>query len=196
MKIVIAAVPGAGKTTVLEYVKKKFPLAKIVNKGDLVFDYAKKHFGIKNRDELRTKMTMKQQRTCQDNAAKKIGKMKDKVILVDTHFSIKTPSGYLPGLSTKMARHMKLDGVVILAFRPKDVLTRRKKDKSRHRQKETEEEVEGQQRANEEFAMAMANDFEIPVDIVNLRYKQKKEFEHARKASEEIVKIIKKFQKQ
>jgi adenylate kinase len=196
MKLVIAAVPGAGKTTVLEYVKKKFPRARIVSKGDLVFEYAKKHYGIKNRDEMRAKLTMKQQRTAQDNAAKKIGKMKDKVILVDTHFSIRTPSGYMPGLSTNMARHMKLDGVVILAFRPKDVLARRKKDKSRHRQKETEEEVEGQQRANEEFAMAMANDFEIPVDIVNLRYRQKKKFEHARKAADEIVKIIKRLQKQ
>jgi len=196
MKLVIAAVPGAGKTTVLEYVKKKFPKARIVSTGDLIFEYAKKHFGVKKRDEMRGKLTVKQQRTAQDNAAKKIGKMKDKVILVDTHFSIKTPTGYMPGLSTHVGRHMKIDGIVLMEFRPKDVLARRKKDKSRSRQKETEEEVEGQQRANEEFAMAMANDFEVPVDVVNLRYKEKKPFEHAIKGAEEAIKIIKKFQKQ
>jgi len=196
MKLVIAAVPGAGKTTTLEYVKKKIPSAKIVSKGDLVFEYAKKHYSIKNRDQLRTKMTMKQQVTAQENAAKKIGKMKDKIILIDTHLSIKTPTGYLPGLSTKMGKYMKIDGIVLMEFRPKDVLARRNADKSRSRAKESEEEVDAQQRANEEFAMALANDFSIPVDIVNLRYKEKKPFEHAIKGAQEVVKIIKKFQKQ
>jgi len=194
MKLLVAAVPGAGKTTVLEYVKKKFSKAKIVSTGNLVFDYAKKHYGLKNRDETR-KMTMKQQRTAQDNAAKKIGRMRDKVVLVDTHLSIKTPSGYLPGGGTHMLRHIKPDGIILLEFRPEDVLARRRKDKSRYRDKETEEEIETQQHVNEELAFSISNEFDIPVDIVNLRYKQKKEFEHAKKAANEVVKIIKRLQK-
>ena len=184
MKLVVAAVPGAGKTTVLNYVKKKFPRAKIVSKGDLIFEYAKKHYGIKNRDELRKKLKMSQQRTAQNYAAKKIGNMRDRIVIVDTHFSIKTPIGYIPGVSTRMARHMKLDGIILLEFRPKDVLQRRKKDKRRHREKESEEDVDAQQHVNQEFAMAIANDFEIPVDIVNLRYKEKRPFEHATKNSD------------
>ncbi|HLC39941.1 MAG TPA: adenylate kinase [archaeon] len=195
MKLVVAAVPGAGKTTVLNYVKKKFPRAKIVSKGDLIFEYAKKHYGIKNRDELRKKLKMSQQRTAQNYAAKKIGNMRDRIVIVDTHFSIKTPIGYIPGVSTRMARHMKLDGIILLEFRPKDVLQRRKKDKRRHREKESEEDVDAQQHVNQEFAMAIANDFEIPVDIVNLRYKEKRPFEHARKAADEVVKIIKRLMK-
>ena len=195
MKLVVAAVPGAGKTTVLNYVKKKFPRAKIVSKGDLIFEYAKKHYGIKNRDELRKKLKMSQQRTAQNYAAKKIGNMRDRIVIVDTHFSIKTPIGYIPGVSTRMARHMKLDGIILLEFRPKDVLQRRKKDKRRHREKESEEDVDAQQHVNQEFAMAIANDFEIPVDIVNLRYKEKRPFEHAKKAADEVVEIIKRLQK-
>ena len=195
MKLVVAAVPGAGKTTVLNYVKKKFPRAKIVSKGDLIFEYAKKHYGIKNRDELRKKLKMSQQRTAQNYAAKKIGNMRDRIVIVDTHFSIKTPTGYIPGVSTRMARHMKLDGIILLEFRPKDVLQRRKKDTRRHREKESEEDVDAQQHVNQEFAMAIANDFEIPVDIVNLRYKEKRPFEHARKAADEVVKIIKRLMK-
>jgi len=195
MKLVVAAVPGAGKTTVLNVVKKKFPRAKIVTKGDLIFEFAKKHYGIKDRDQLRKKLTMKQQRTAQDWAAKKIGAMKDKIVIIDTHFSIKTPTGYIPGVSIRMARHMKLDGIILLEFRPEDVLERRKKDRSRLRDKETEEEIEAQQHVNEEFAVAIANEFEIPVDIVNLRYAEKKPFEHAKKAADEVVKIIKRLQK-
>jgi len=195
MKLVVAAVPGAGKTTVLKMVKKKFPKAKIVTKGDLIFDFAKKHYDIKDRDQLRKKLTMKQQRTSQGWAAKKIGVMKDKIVIIDAHFSIKTPTGYIPGVSTRMARHMKLDGIILLEFRPKDVLQRRKRDKSRHREKESEEDVEAQQHVNQEFAMAIANEFEIPVDIVNLRYKEKRPFEHAVKAADEVVKIIKRLQK-
>ena len=195
MKLVVGTVPGAGKTTVIQYVKSKYPRARIVNKGDLIFDYAEKHYGIRDRDEMRSKLKMSQQRTAQDYAAKKIGKMRDKVVIIDTHFSIKTPTGYIPGVSTRMARHMKLDGIILLEFRPKDVLQRRKKDTRRHREKESEEDVDAQQHVNQEFAMAIANDFEIPVDIVNLRYKEKRPFEHAKKAADEVVEIIKRLQK-
>jgi adenylate kinase len=53
MKIIVAAVPGAGKTTTLEYVKKILPEAKVVNVGDLILEIAREKFGIKDRDELR-----------------------------------------------------------------------------------------------------------------------------------------------
>ena len=195
MKLLVVSVPGAGKTTVLQYVRKKVHSVKIINTGDLVFEYAKKHFRIKNRDELRTKLSMKQQKISQDNAAKKIGKMRDKIILADTHLSIKTPAGYIPGGGTHMLKHMKPDSIILLEFRPKDVIERRRKDLSRHRDKETEEEVETQQHVNQELAFAISNEFYIPVDIVNLRFKQKKEFEHTTKAANEIVKIIKRLQK-
>ena len=194
MKLLVAAVPGAGKTTVLEFVKRKFKAAKIVGTGDLVFEYAKRHYGMKNRDETR-KMTMKQQRAAQENAAKKIGRMRDRVILIDTHLSIKTPTGYIPGGGTHMLRHIRPDGIVLLEFRPEDVLARRKKDRSRHRDKETKEEIETQQHVNQEIAFAISNEFDIPVDIVNLRHRQRKEFDHATKAAGEVVKIIKRMQK-
>jgi adenylate kinase len=48
MKIIVAAVPGAGKTTTLEYVKKILPEAKVVNVGDLILEIAKEKFGIKD----------------------------------------------------------------------------------------------------------------------------------------------------
>jgi len=193
MKLLVAAVPGAGKTTSLQYVRRRLPKAKIVSTGDLVFDYARKHYGLKNRDDTR-KMTMRQQKSAQDSAAKKIGRMRDRVVLIDTHLSVKTPSGYIPGGGTHMMRHIKPDGIILMEFRPEDVLARRKKDKSRHRDRETKEEIDTQQHVNQEIAFAISNEFDIPVDIVNLRYKEKKRFEHAVKGAAEIIKIIKKLQ--
>ena len=192
MEIIISAVPGAGKTTILEYIKKKMPKVMIVNEGDLIFEIAKKKLGIKNRDEMRKKLTIEQQRKIQENVAKKISKMKSKIILIDTHLSVKTPSGYFPGLSEKVTSIIKPEVIVILEFNPKDVIERRRKDSKRKRDMETEKEIEEHQKANREFAFAAATEAEgATVEIINLRYRQKKLFEHTIKAGNEIVSIIK-----
>jgi adenylate kinase len=189
MKIVVAAVPGAGKSTVLKFVKKKMPEVKVVNVGDLIFEMARN--GIKNRDEMREKLTIEQEKILQEKAAEKISKMKDKIILVDTHMCIKTPSGYLPGMSDKVASIVKPDAVVVLDFDPKDVLERRKRDPKRKRDIETKEVIEEHQNFTKQFALNTAAKVEAVVEVINLRYKQKKPFEHAEKAADEIVKIIK-----
>jgi adenylate kinase len=192
MEIIISAVSGSGKTTILNYLKEKLPKARIVNEGDLIFEIAKKKLGIKNRDELREKLTIEQQRKIQELVAKKISKMKDKIILIDTHLSIKTPSGYFPGLSEKVVSTIKPEAIVILEFDPKDVIERRSKDPKRKRDKETEKQIEEQQKMNRDFAFAAATEEEgATVEIINLRYRQKKPFEHTVKAANEIIKIIK-----
>ena len=191
MKIVVAAVPGAGKTTVLKFVKKKMSEVKIVNVGDLIFEIAKKKFDIKDRDEMRKKLTIEQERLLQEMVAKKISKMKDKIILIDTHMCIKTPSGYFPGISDKVASIIKPDIVIILDFNPKDVIERRKRDPKRERDIETEEIIEEHQNFTKQFATNTAAKVEAAVEVINLRYKQSKPFEHVVKASDEITKIIK-----
>lgn len=191
MCILVAAVPGAGKTTVLETVKKKLPNIEIANVGDLVFTAAKKKFKIKTRDELRKKLNVEQEREIHEIVASKIAKMKKKTLLIDTHLSIKTPTGYFPGVSEKFAKAVKLDMIVVLEFNPKDVLQRRKKDKKRNRDVETEKEIEAHQKYNQEVAFAVSADVEAPVQIIDLRFKEKKPFEQAYKAANQIIKLIK-----
>ncbi len=191
MKIVIAAVPGSGKTTVMKAVAKKIPSAKIVNVGDLIFRIVKEKLKVKNRDEMRRKLTIDQQRKYQETVAKKIAKMKNKIILVDTHASIKTQHGYFPGLSETTMHTMRPDIIVLLEYRPQDVLERRKKDSSRKRDNETVKEIEEHQKYNREFAFAAADHADAAVEIIDLRYRQKKKFDHVKKAANEIVKLIK-----
>lgn len=192
MKIIVASVPGAGKTTVLKYVKKELPEAKVVHTGDLALEIVSKEFGIKDRDDIRKKLSVEQQRLVQNNIYEKISKMKDEIILIDTHLSFKTTSGYFPGLPDRTVEIIKPDAIVILEFNPKDVKERRSKDPTRKRDVETEEEIEEHQKINKSFAAAAAAVAECPIEVIDLRYEQKKPFEHAYKAAEQIIQLIKK----
>lgn len=190
MKIIIAAVPGAGKTTVLKYVKRKIKKAKIVNMGDLIFSYAKKRYKIKSRDELRKKLSIDQQRHVQEVAAKKISKMKGS-IFIDTHVAINTPKGYFPALSEKSVHTLKPEMIILLEFEPREVLRRRRKDKTRKRDPETAEKIDEHQKVNREFAFSAATHAESAVEIISIHGEERKPFDHAKKAAEEIVKLIK-----
>ena len=192
MKIIVASVPGAGKTTVLNFVKKKLPSAKIVNVGDLILKIAKKKFKIKDRDELRKKLSLEQQRELQEEAYKKISEMEGKYVFIDTHLAIKTPKGYFPGLSEKTVEIIKPELIIVLEFPPKDILERRLKDKKRRRDIEDEEEIAEHQRINREFAIAAASDAQAAVEIISFEERQKKDFEHAKIAAEKIVRVVKK----
>jgi len=193
MKIIVAAVPGAGKTTTLEYVKKILPEAKVVNVGDLILEIAREKFGIKNRDELRKKLSLHQQRELQLQAYKKIASMQEKYVFIDTHIAIKTAYGFFPGVSHQTAEIVKPEIIILLEYLPEVIIERRIKDITRKREIESEKEIEEHQEINREFAIAVASHVQASVEIVNLRYKEEKPFEHAEKGAEEIVKIIKKL---
>jgi adenylate kinase len=191
MKIVVASVPGAGKTTVLNFVKKKLPSAKIINVGDLILELAKEKYKIKNRDELRKRLTLEQQRELQEEAYKKIAEMKGRYIFVDTHLAIKTPKGYFPGISKQTVELIKPEMIIVLEFPPKDILERRLKDKKRVREMESEEKIAEHQKINREFAVAAASQVQAAVEIISFEERQRKDFEHAKIAAEKIVNVVK-----
>ncbi|MDW8034144.1 MAG: adenylate kinase [Nitrososphaerota archaeon] len=193
MKIIVAAVPGAGKSTTLKFVKKRLHDVKVVNVGDLILEVAKRKFKIKDRDELRKKLTINQERSVQELVYRKIAKMKGKV-LIDTHISIKTPAGFFPSLPDKLVGMLKPDAIILLEFNPRDIIKRRVEDKSRKRDVESVKEIEDHQKFNRIFASAAAAVASCPLEVINLMFKEKKKFEHAYKAAEEIIKIIRRLE--
>jgi len=193
MKIIVTSVPGSGKTTVLNYVKRKIPGVKIVHEGDLVFELAAKKFKLTNKDQIRKRLSISQQRLCQSVVAKKIGAMRDKILLIDSHLSIRTPEGYLPGLPESAVDKIKPDTIIVLEFNPKDILKRRKTDKSRHRDTETIQEIEEHQRINREFAFAASAHNQSTVEIISFTRKQIIPYSDAWRAARKIAKIIKNF---
>jgi adenylate kinase len=175
MKIVLLAVPGGGKTTIMNFVKQKLPDVKIINYGDVMFEIAKQRFGIQHRDEMRKKIPVDEYRKIQEEAAEYIASLSGDVI-IDTHASIRIMGGYYPGLPE---------------FDPKNIIERRKKDPERSRDVETEEEIEMHQMANRYYAFAAANAGESAVHILSFRDKpESRPFEHAEIAAEYIVNLI------
>lgn len=126
--IIVMGLPGAGKTTVLKNLKTDY---KIINYGDLMFEIEKEKFGIQNRDEMR-KLPIDKQKLAQTLVGEALAKMMGKVIL-DTHCSVSTPSGYYPGLPYSLLKNIKVDSLVLITADPKDIKKRREADQSRIR---------------------------------------------------------------
>ena len=151
MRIVVTGVPGVGKSTIMDGVAKNIDY-KIVNFGDIMLEKARE-IGVKNRDEIR-KLTVDKQRELQRLAGEYIGKMDN--VIVDTHMSIKTPAGFLPGLPEWVLKALKPSMLVLIEADPKSIMSRRNKDSSRYRDNEQEFDIETHQNMNRYFASACA----------------------------------------
>ena len=90
--VVVTGVPGVGKSTVMGAAEEYG--YKIVNFGTTMFEEAQKE-GVSDRDDMR-KLAVEEQQRLQKQAGEKISKMGN--VVVDTHASILTPAGYMPGL--------------------------------------------------------------------------------------------------
>jgi len=190
MKVVVAALPGSGKTTLMEMLQERMPHLLVVNVGSMIAEMAMKKLRLRNRDEMRKKLTVRQQRYFQEEAAKKIAKMKSRDMVIDTHMAVKTPYGFFPGMSETPVHTVRPDAIVVLEFNPKDIIERRRKDRSRRRDEDTEQLLEEHQMAGRYFAFGAAQHADAVVKVVNLRFKQRRPFEHTRRAADEIVKLF------
>ncbi len=150
MRVVAAGVPGVGKTSILEEVAKRanYP---IVNFGTLMFEMAKEEGLVEHRDQMR-KLPIEIQRDLQKRAAKRISGMSD--VIVDTHFTIKTPSGYFPGLPRWVLEAMNPEMLVVIEASPEEIYGRRMKDATRDRDVEGVDEINEHLQVNRYSAFA------------------------------------------
>ncbi len=165
MRIIVAGVPGAGKTTIMEEVSRRVNY-KIVNYGDIMLQMALEKNFVKHRDEMR-KLPIELQRKLQSEAARKIGSMEK--VIIDTHLTIKTPSGYFPGLPRWVLDEINPNLIVIVEAEPHEIIRRRKKDTSRKRDYETSEEIEEHIQANRYAGFACSILTGAPIMILQNR---------------------------
>jgi adenylate kinase len=145
MIIIVTGLPGAGKTTTLEAIKNRNDII-ILNFGSEMMEIiSNKYTHVKNRDDIRKNLTPAQIEEIQAEVSKRIQRIADqnldKIIIVDTHASIKTPFGYLPGIHNKMLENMKVSGFVYITTRYEEIIARRANDKSRNRDFEDKVEI-------------------------------------------------------
>ncbi|GBC74992.1 Thymidylate kinase [archaeon HR06] len=158
-RVLIVGVAGVGKTAVLSKVKEILSnnglKVETVTYGSVMFEEAKKMFNLNNRDELR-KLKLKDQRKLQLLAAEKISKLKEDILLIDTHLAIKTGNAYLPGLPFEVIKKLKLDLIILIEATSEEILKRRMNDKSRNREALNKESIEEELRMEKEFLATCA----------------------------------------
>lgn len=151
---------------------------KVVVYGSQMLEVASKKGLVKNRDEMR-RLKPEVQREIQKQAAESIAKMGD--VIVDTHCTVKTPKGFLPGLPAWVLDALKPSVIVLVEADPMEIFGRRAKDPSRERDPEPVEEIARHQEINRAAAMAYATLTGATVKLV---------YNHDEKVTDAIQQIL------
>ncbi|RLF29942.1 MAG: adenylate kinase [Thermoplasmata archaeon] len=150
--IVVTGIPGVGKTTVMQKAAEGMNI-KFVTFGSVMIDIAKELGLARDRDEMR-KLPLNKQKELQIRTAERVAEMKN--VIVDTHCTVKTPQGYMPGLPEWVIKRLKAKTIVIVEADPEEIYMRRQKDKTRKRDPDTIDEINEHQQINRAIAMAYA----------------------------------------
>ena len=153
--VVIAGIPGSGSTTVLKGALVDLDYVH-VNYGDVMLEIAQKKDLVNERDQMR-KLSPDVQKKIQREAAKSIREMsKENNIIVDTHCTIKTPLGFLPGLPPWVLEELQPDQFVLIEADGDEILMRRISDTTRTRDMEKLKDINLHQQMNRSISMAYA----------------------------------------
>lgn len=153
--VVVAGIPGSGSTTVLEHALENLNYEH-VNYGDVMLQIGQEKALVEDRDDMRT-LLPDVQKGIQKDAAKSIReRSKQTNIIVDTHCTIKTPAGFLPGLPQWVLDELQPDMFVLIEADPDEILIRRISDTTRTRDQERLKDIVLHQEMNRAAAMAYA----------------------------------------
>jgi adenylate kinase len=153
--VVVAGIPGSGSTTVLKHALKDTEYVH-VNYGDVMLEIAKNMELVEDRDSMR-KLSPEIQKEVQKKAAQTIRIRAEKSnTIVDTHCTIKTPLGFMPGLPQWVLEELQPDMFVLVEADGDEILMRRISDTSRTRDMEKLQDINLHQEINQATAMAYA----------------------------------------
>jgi len=150
--------------------------------GTVMIDIAKEMGLVKDRDDMR-KLTLEQQKDLQIRSAEKVAAMGN--VILDTHCTVKTPKGYMPGLPEWVLKKLKPTAIVVVEADPDEIYNRRAKDTTRNRDPDSEEEIAEHQQINRAAAMSYATLTGATVKIV---FNHDNAIDEAVKQAEPVVK--------
>lgn len=150
--IVVTGIPGVGKTTVMQKAAEGMDI-KFVTFGTVMVEIAKELGFVQDRDDMR-KLTLEQQKELQIKSAEKVANMGN--VILDTHCTIKTPKGYMPGLPEWVVKKINPSAIVVVEADTEEIYNRRAKDTTRNRDPDTKEQIAEHQMINRATAMVYA----------------------------------------
>ncbi len=160
---IVTAIPGCGKTTVLNEIKRLKEI-EILNYGSLMLEIAKKEYNIEDRDALR-KADVNIQKKIQHLVGEELSKKKD--VILDTHLAIKVGKHrFLPGLPFHILKQLHVDMLIYITAEPNEILERRNNDPSRKRDQDTLDEIKEQDEINKKYLIAYSALTGAPIYIV------------------------------
>lgn len=179
--VVVAGIPGSGSTTVLKDALKNLDYVH-VNYGDVMLEIAQNMGLVEDRDSMR-KLSPDVQKEVQRKAAKSIReRAEENNIIVDTHCTIKTPHGFLPGLPKWVLDELQPDQFVLIEADGDEILMRRISDTTRTRDMEKLKDINLHQQMNRAVSMAYAALTGATVQIIE---------NHDNRLGESVKEIIK-----
>ena len=148
--VVLTGIPGSGSTTLLNKALEEVDYIHL-NYGDIMTEIAIEEKIVDDRDALR-KLSPDVQKEIQEKAAKRIKeRSENENIIVDTHCTINTPSGFLPGLPIWVLNELQPNLFVMI-----EAIYRRLNDDTRSRDIERAKDIQLHQEMNRAASMAYA----------------------------------------
>lgn len=155
---ILVGLSGVGKSTVLE---EAMLLAdrdyQVINYGDRMLEVAKERDLVDSRDEMKnldTDTSREVQREAAESIVEDAESGED--VIVDTHASIKTPYGYIPGLPKWTLENLDPSKIIILDADAEDIYERSVSDGDRDREHDSAEDIQEYQDVSREMAAAGA----------------------------------------
>ena len=160
--VVLTGIPGSGSTTLLNKALEEVDYVHL-NYGDIMTEIAIKE---KIVEQLR-KLPAETQKEIQAQAAKEIkARSESDNVIVDTHCTINTPAGFLPGLPIWVLEQLQPDQFILVEANPDEIIYRRLNDDTRERDLQKAKEIDLHQQMNRATSMAYATLTGATVKIV------------------------------
>jgi adenylate kinase len=177
--IIVAGIPGVGKTTVLQELEKvaqeKKVSLKIINFGNVMNELFKKSGKSIHRDHMR-KEDISLQSKIQQQAARMISKtMGSSALVVDTHMFVKTADGIWPGTPRKVLEALDPDMIILIEADAEEIAQRRSTDATRYRDGGNIEDARSDLQWSRYMASANAVWAGVPIQIVHNRDGQQRQ---------------------
>lgn len=153
--VVLTGIPGSGSTTVLSKALEEVEYLHL-NFGDIMTEIAMEEGLVEDRDALR-KLPAETQKEIQAKSAKRVKeRSEENNVILDTHCTISTPFGFLPGLPIWVLEQLQPDLFIMVEANPDEIIYRRMNDDTRSRDVEKASEIQLHQEMNRAASMAYA----------------------------------------